>query len=111
MTGAYFWARLAPCLLALAAPIAAPPLLAQDRQATPHQAEVQAAQLLGAQLYAYDQVAWHGTDAFLADVEREGFDTSWLRGFLVLPDPTGSLWMVFYGDREGRAGRSGALSG
>lgn len=101
MTGAHFLARLAPCLLALAAPLAAAPLLAQDAASTPHQAEVQAAQLLGAQLYAYDQVAWHGTDAFMADVQREGLDTSWLRGFLVLPDAAGALWMVFYGDREG----------
>lgn len=65
------------------------------------QEQVAAAEQLGGLLYAYDQAAWHGTDAFTADIQRTRLDTSWLRGFMVLPDDSGRLWAVFYGERDG----------
>lgn len=59
------------------------------------------AQARGALLFAYDQVAWHGTDAFLADLERTGADASWLRGFIVVPDGGDKLAALSFGERNG----------
>lgn len=68
----------------------------------PHGAEVAAAAATGARLYAFDQAAWHGTDKFVADMEVHGsFDTSWLRGFMVLDGKDGRLDAVFYGEDDG----------
>ena len=96
-------AAIGAAALALAAmAFAAGPAAAQDAAIQPGDEAAEAiAERLGALLYTYDQVAWHGTDAFSADVQRSGIQTDWLRGFLVLPGEGGKLWAVFYGELDG----------
>jgi hypothetical protein len=53
-------------------------------------------------MYAYDQAAWHGTDAFLEDLKRSDADQSALRGYVVEPGGEGLLKATFFGMRDGK---------
>lgn len=79
--------RLLPLLVLLAAASA---------RAQPDPAAVAEANRLGALLYAYDQAAWHGTDAVtpLAQAEGDRYGRT-VRGYAVEPD--GSGWRVSFG--------------
>lgn len=86
-------------LLALAALLAAPAL------ATPSAAQLAAAkqaEARGAQIYAYDQAAWHATDAW--QEERSKYDLSagdmadlGLKGYIVEPAEDDMLLTTFFG--------------
>ena len=80
-------------------------LIAAPAQATPKPEELAAARIaeaVGAEMYAYDQAAWHGTDKFLEDLKRYDGDQSALRGFVVEPGGEGLLKATFYGERDGK---------
>ena len=63
---------VALALAAAALPVSA---IAQDLLANPpHSAATHEAELLGARLFAYDQVAWHATDRLVEDLEKSGDD-------------------------------------
>ncbi len=86
------------------------PLFAQELHSDEETAALQQAAALGAQIYRYDQAAWHTTDVFIAqipDAASKGF-----RGWVVneLGD---SLEVVFYRDNgdELVAGWSGNYDG
>lgn len=97
---------LAAGALLCAACIAAP------AQADPGPSELAAARLAderGAEIYAFDQAAWHATDSFRADLEKQGqsiekiakdngFGSS---GFIVEPAAEGLLLTTFYGVKNG----------
>ena len=55
------------------------------------------AQQRGELLYRYDQAAWHGTDAFLADYQADR-DGEFMRGYVVVEGEQGRLDAVFFGD-------------
>ena len=80
------------------------PALAQDDDGlSPEmQQSVDWAAQRGWLMFLYDQAAWHGTDAFVADIGRTGFDTSWMRGYIVLHDSDNRLRTVFFGERNGQ---------
>lgn len=62
----------------------------------------------GAQLYAYDQAAWHATDSFRADVERKGLSLDRLplewgaEGYVVEPGADETLTTTFFGRKDGQ---------
>lgn len=85
-------------------------LAAMPAMAKPAEIELQsadAAQVRGRQMFAYDQAAWHGTDAFRADIARAGLDLQGLAaerglaGYIVEPGEGGELLTTFYGDQGG----------
>lgn len=55
---------------------------------------------LGQALYQYDQAAWHGTDAFLADLP-DGFDNGTVRGYVVTPHEKPKWLNVVFRSDEG----------
>jgi hypothetical protein len=87
-------------LIALAVALLAAPALAAPK---PEElAAAKEAEARGAEMYAYDQAAWHATDRFLADLERRHADQSALRGYVVEPDTDGFLKATFFAERDGR---------
>ena len=84
-------------------------LVSSEGLARPTDAELQAAsaaEVRGAQLYAYDQAAWHATDSFRADLEKQaiGSDTLGaigLVGYVSEPAANDELLTTFYGRRSG----------
>ncbi|WP_118856574.1 hypothetical protein [Sphingomonas mesophila] len=74
-------------------PAAARPLTASE------QVQLDANLARGDQLYAYDQAAWHITDAALKVFPKDA--ASFVRGYVVTPD-TGGLRTTFYGGESGR---------
>jgi hypothetical protein len=59
----------------------------------------------GAEMYRYDQAAWHGTDQFFADVAAAGIDRATLSargiaGYVVEPAEGTALAVTFYGEDE-----------
>ena len=60
----------------------------------------------GQQMFAYDQAAWHASDAFQADIARESRDLAalvreeGLAGYDVEPEAGGALRATFYGRRQ-----------
>lgn len=94
--------RLAlPLVLALA-PIAA--------LADPTAAELSAAseaEARGAEIYAYDQAAWHSTDQLLVDLKKrkssmEQVSREGMAGYVVEPAGTGLLLATYYGVKDGK---------
>ncbi|TMM46216.1 hypothetical protein [Qipengyuania marisflavi] len=91
---------LAGCA-ALAAPLAAQTADAPD----PAQADdrllddARKAERIGAQLYAFDQAAWHGSDAFAKDVSAIPQGVVPL-GYVVVPSDQDALDLVFYGVQD-----------
>jgi len=69
---------------------------AQER---PDQAALDEVSRLGRQLYGVDQAAWHGTDAVMPLMERDGAirqdGTGPVRGYVA--KPAGSGWLVAFG--------------
>lgn len=80
-------------LALIAAPVAGKPLTAAQ------QAQLEANLARGDLLYAYDQAAWHVTDAALKVLPKEAPER--LRGYIVTPDPNGYR-TTFYGGEKGR---------
>lgn len=78
--------------------------------AAPTSAEVAAAlqaEQRGAEMYAYDQAAWHATDRFQEDLRgkattMEALIAAGLKGYAVEPGQAGRLQVTFYGERDGR---------
>ena len=87
-----------------AAPVMAKPLTPQE------QAQLEANMARGDLLYAYDQAAWHVTDAALKMLPKEA--PVRLKGYIVTPDPSGYR-TTFYGGDKGRyfRGYSGVWTG
>lgn len=92
-------------LLALAAATLAVPAWADP---TPAQLEAaRQAEARGAEIYAYDQAAWHSTDALQADLRKRGqsreqiFEQG-MRGYVVEPAEGGLLLVTYYGQKDGR---------
>lgn len=59
----------------------------------------------GAQLFAYDQAAWHATDRFQADlaaasISNEELDTANLQGYIAEPADGGGVLVTFYSQRD-----------
>lgn len=86
--------RIFALVLALA-PLPAAPAFAQDRIATADLATVAAR---GAQLYAFDQAAWHTTDSLLAQKLPDATMGA-IRGWVV--EPRGELLTVTYYGLDG----------
>lgn len=88
--------------LQLAAAVAA--LFAAPALARPSEAELAAsleAEARGADMYAYDQAAWHASDALQADLAREkrsldDLRAQGFRGYVVEPGGDGLLLATFY---------------
>jgi hypothetical protein len=94
----------AAALFALSALIGAP-VLAEPSKA--ELAAAAAAETRGAAIYAYDQAAWHASDAFQSDLAKqqmslEKLHKEGLRGYVVEPD--GDLLLVTF-FKEGKEGK------
>lgn len=95
---------LAPIAL-LAATAFSVPALANP---TPReQAAARAAEVRGAEIYAYDQAAWHSTDQLQVDMRRadltyEVLADRGLAGFIVEPVSDGLLLATYYGKKQGK---------
>ncbi len=96
-------------LLALIAPLVAV-LLAAPVLADPAKSELaaaSAAEVRGAEIYAYDQAAWHSTDQMQDDMSSTGLSAGTLRerglaGFIVEPANDGLLLATYYGKKDGK---------
>ena len=96
-------------LLALIAPLVAV-LLAAPVLADPTKSELaaaSAAEVRGAEIYAYDQAAWHSTDQMQDDMSSAGLSVGTLRerglaGFIVEPANDGLLLATYYGKKDGK---------
>ena len=92
-------------LLALAAAMLAVPAWADP---TPAQLEAaRQAEARGAEMYAYDQAAWHSTDALQADLKKRGqsieqVSEQGMSGYVVEPAEGGLLLVTYYGQKDGR---------
>ena len=97
-------------LLALIAPLAAV-LLSAPALADPSTSELaaaSAAEVRGAEIYAYDQAAWHSTDQLQDDMGKAHSSVEALRargfaGFIVEPATDGLLLATYYGKKDGKA--------
>ncbi len=85
--------------IALAFAMATPALAAPTAEQL---AAAKVAEAVGAEMYAYDQAAWHGTDKFLEDLKRTEADQSVLHGYVVEPGGEGLLKATFFGERDGK---------
>lgn len=92
-------------LLLIAAALAATPAIADP--SAQQLAAAKEAELRGAEIYAYDQAAWHSTDRFQIDLKKakltvdQAFDQG-VRGYVVEPAEKGLLLVTYYGQKEGR---------
>lgn len=83
-------------------------LLAAPAMADPNAEELaaaKAAQERGAEIYAYDQAAWHSTDALRQDLDERGlsqdaFVKAGFAGFIVEPAADGLLLATYYGKQR-----------
>lgn len=88
--------------------IAAMLMLAAPALADPTPVQLQAAreaEARGAEIYAYDQAAWHSTDAFAKDLKKRKWTTQraqqeGLSGFIVEPAENGLLLATYYAYRD-----------
>ena len=86
--------------LALAAPALADPTPGELTAAS-------AAEARGAEMFAYDQAAWHSTDRLQEDIQKGGLSIAKLRergfaGFIVEPVSDGLLLATYYGKKDGK---------
>lgn len=96
-------------LLALVAPLAAL-LLSAPALADPSKSELaaaSAAEVRGAEIYAYDQAAWHSTDQLhddmgMAHLSLETLLARGFAGFIVEPAADGLLLATYYGKKDGK---------
>jgi len=86
-------------LTIIAALAAAQPALADPKPA--ELAAAKEAEARGAEMYAYDQAAWHATDRFMLDLPRSRGNQSELRGYIVEPAEAGLLKTTFFGEHDG----------
>jgi hypothetical protein len=92
-------------LLAVAAVGVAVPALADP---TPTElSAAREAEARGAEMYAYDQAAWHSTDAFQVDLKKRKWDFAragqeGFAGYIVEPAEKGRLLATYYGVKEGK---------
>ncbi len=92
-------------LLLIAAALAATPAMADP---TAQQlAAAKDAEARGAEIYAYDQAAWHSTDQFQIDLKKakltiERISELGVRGYVVEPAEKGLLLVTYYGQKDGR---------
>ena len=97
--------RLVTPLVLLAATALAAPALADP---TPSElTAASAAEARGAEIYAYDQAAWHSTDQMQDDMQRAGLTYDSMRelglaGFIVEPVSGGLLLATYYGKKDGK---------
>jgi len=86
----------------------APPIQTEGKPSEAELAAAHEAELRGAEMYRYDQAAWHATDRFRADLAAAGIESSSMpergvRGYLVEPADGTALAVTFYGeDAQGR---------
>lgn len=94
-------------LVALALAAAVLPLSPSLADPTPGElSAAQKAEARGAQMYAYDQAAWHATDRFMADLQSAGLTVEQVshrgvRGYIVEPGKEGQLSAIFYAEVDG----------
>ena len=98
--------RLLTSLVLLAAMTLAVPALADPSAGELTAAS--AAEARGAEIYAYDQAAWHSTDQMQADMQRAGLTYDSMRelglaGFIVEPASDGLLLATYYGKKDGKS--------
>lgn len=95
---------LSRLLLIAAAFVAAPAMANPTEQQL---AAAKEAEARGAEIYAYDQAAWHSTDSFMVDLRKakltlEQVSELGVRGYVVEPAGPGLLLATFYGQKDGR---------
>jgi hypothetical protein len=92
-------------LLLIAAALAATPATADP---TAQQlAAAKEAEARGAEIYAYDQAAWHSTDRFQIDLKKakltlEQVSEQGVRGYVVEPAEKGLLLTTYYAQKDGK---------
>jgi hypothetical protein len=86
-------------LIGIAALALAVPASAQSDVPAELAAAAAAAEARGQQMYLYDQAAWHATDRFVAEFDLN--NSSFMRGYIVLPRDDGMLDTVFFGEIDG----------
>jgi hypothetical protein len=92
-------------LLPIAAAMLAVPALADP---SPQQlTAAKEAEARGAEIYAYDQAAWHSTDQFQIDLKKaklslEQVSEQGVRGYVVEPAEKGLLLVTYYAQKDGR---------
>ena len=97
--------NLFPRLLLFAVALAATPAIADPT--APQLAAAKEAEARGAEIYAYDQAAWHSTDRFQIDLKKakltldQAFEQG-VRGYVVEPTEKGLLLATFYAQKDGR---------
>ncbi len=95
---------LSRIVLIVATMVAAPALA--DPTA-PQLAAAKEAEARGAEIYAYDQAAWHSTDQFQIDLKKakltleQAFGQG-VRGYVVEPGEKGLLLATFYAQQDGK---------
>lgn len=96
--------KLPTILLAAASALVSLPALADptaDQVAAAKEAEVR-----GAEIYAYDQAAWHSTDRFVVDLKKRGMtlqsaQDAGFGGYVVEPAGGGLLMATYYTKKDG----------
>ena len=97
--------RLLTSLVLLAAMALAVPALADPSLG--ELAATLAAEARGAEMYAYDQAAWHSTDRLHEDMQSSGLAVADMlsrgfAGFIVEPVSDGLLLATYYGKKDGK---------
>ncbi len=92
-------------LLILLAALIATPVLADPSAA--ELAAVREAESRGAEIYAYDQAAWHSTDRMQADLKKRKWtldkaQQEGMAGYIVEPASDGLLLATYYGVKDGK---------
>lgn len=82
--------------LALAVGLIGPILAKADKQ---DDVAARLAEETGALIYAYDQVAWHSTDKFMAEMRSQMPPT--MRGYIIVPERGGRLRAIYYAEKGG----------
>lgn len=70
-------------------------------------AAIRAAEVLGREMYDYDQAAWYSTDRFMLDLQKAGlteahYEALGLRGYIVEPASDGLLLATYYREKNGQ---------
>jgi hypothetical protein len=97
--------RFPKLLLAVAAALVALPALADPTEG--QRAAAKEAEVRGAEIYAYDQAAWHSTDRFVIDLQKHGLTLETAQdagfgGYVVEPAGGGLLMVTYYAKNEGK---------
>jgi hypothetical protein len=92
-------------LLLIPAAMLAAPALADPT--APQLAAAKEAEARGAEIYAYDQAAWHSTDRFQIDLRKAKLTLAQIaeqgvRGYVVEPAGPGLLQVTYYAQKDGR---------